>query len=284
MEPISPPHSSPMLHSKEQSRRQCSSPFKTYRGWSICQAPSLPVFALNTEMRWCALQAGRIYIQQHPGDAQLTVDELRDMAGRQGEAFSNIVLHCAASLQGTRQYWFRQRGQLISMVDTLGLPTIFFTHSAADLHGFCCGGGHTTQMFTEVQQCIYKYIPVKLACTTHFMPIPNIYFYHSRRREISHSHLTPSHSEHKKNGCSSAREQLTFSLTAAHKRTSTRQQLHKPTLTWKRRLPSLQGTDSKQHHTPSQHLQVQTVSKDASWRSTPQLRTTLKATAPHLSG
>ena len=110
-----------------------------------------------------------------------------------------------------------------------------------------------------------------------------IHFYHSRRREISHSHLTPSHSEHKKNGCSSAREQVTFSLTAAHKRTSTGQQLHKPTLTWKRHLPSLQGTDSKQHHTPSQHLQVQTVSKDANWRSTPQLRTTLRATAPHHS-
>ena len=105
-----------------------------------------------------------------------------------------------------------------------------------------------------------------------------------RRREISHSHLTSSHSEYKKNGCSSAREQLTFSLIAAHKRTSTGQQLHKPTLTWKRRLPSLQGTGSKQHRTHSQHLQVQTVSKDANWRSTPQLRTTLKATAPHHSG
>ena len=80
-------------------------------------------------MRWRALQAGRIYIQQHPGDAQLTVDELRDMVGREGEAFSNRVLHYVASLRGTRQYWFRQRGRLISMVDTLGLPTIFFTHS-----------------------------------------------------------------------------------------------------------------------------------------------------------
>ena len=90
-------------------------------------------FALKTEMRWRALQAGRIYIQQHPGDAQLTVDELRDMAGREGEAFSNRVLHYAASLRGTRQYWFRQCGRLISMVDTFGLPTIFFTHIAADL-------------------------------------------------------------------------------------------------------------------------------------------------------
>lgn len=55
------------------------------------------------------------------------------MVGREGEAFSNSVLHYASSLRGTRQYWFKQRSRLISMVDTLGLPTILFTHSAADL-------------------------------------------------------------------------------------------------------------------------------------------------------
>ena len=43
------------------------------------------------------------------------------------------VLHFAASLRGTRPYQMRQRSRLIAMVDTLGLPTVFFTHSAADL-------------------------------------------------------------------------------------------------------------------------------------------------------
>ena len=55
------------------------------------------------------------------------------MVGHEGEAFPNLVLHYAASLHGTRQYWFKQRSRLIAIVDTLGLPTIFFTHSAADL-------------------------------------------------------------------------------------------------------------------------------------------------------
>ena len=104
-----------------------------YDDGRFARNPRFRFFALNTEMRWRALQAGRIYIQQHPGDAQLTVDELRDMVGREGEVFSNRVLHYASSLHGTQQYWFRQRSRLISMVDTLGLPTIFFTHSAADL-------------------------------------------------------------------------------------------------------------------------------------------------------
>ena len=89
-------------------------------------------FALSTEMRWRAIQTGRIYVKQNPGDAQLSLDELRDMTGREGDNFSNRVLHYGINLRGTKQYWYKQRSNLIAMVDTLGLPTIFFTHSAAD--------------------------------------------------------------------------------------------------------------------------------------------------------
>ena len=54
------------------------------------------------------------------------------MVGREGEFFSNRVLHYASSQRGTGQYWFKQRSMLISMVDALGLPIVFFTHGAAD--------------------------------------------------------------------------------------------------------------------------------------------------------
>ena len=91
-------------------------------------------FALNTEMRWRALQTGRIFINQHPKDARLTLEELRDMVGREGEFFSNRVLHYAGSLHGNGQYWFKQRSRLISMVDALGLPTVFFTHTPSGLN------------------------------------------------------------------------------------------------------------------------------------------------------
>ena len=55
------------------------------------------------------------------------------MIGKEGEVLSNRVLLYASSLRGTRQYWLKQRARLIAMVDTLHLPTIFFTHSAAYL-------------------------------------------------------------------------------------------------------------------------------------------------------
>ena len=105
-----------------------------YEDGRFAKHPRFRFFALNSEMRWRALQTGRIYVRQHPNDAHLSVDELRDMVGREGQQFSNRVLHYAASLRGTRQYWYRQRSRLIAMVDTIGLPTIFFTHSAADIH------------------------------------------------------------------------------------------------------------------------------------------------------
>ena len=81
-------------------------------------------FALNTKMRWMGLWSGRIYFRQH--HAQLSAVELRTLVGHEGEAFSNRVLHYSTSLR-------EQRSRLIAMVDTLGLPTVFFTHSATDL-------------------------------------------------------------------------------------------------------------------------------------------------------
>ena len=101
-----------------------------------CFAKHTHYFALNPEMRWRALQTGRIYVHQHPHNARLTVEELRDMVGREEELFSSHVLHYVTSLRGKRQYWFKQHSQLIAMVDTFGLLTMFITHSAANLHTF----------------------------------------------------------------------------------------------------------------------------------------------------
>ena len=55
------------------------------------------------------------------------------MVGRNDTSFTRQVVHFASSLRGTRPYWMQQRRRLIAMVDTLGLPSVFFTHSAADL-------------------------------------------------------------------------------------------------------------------------------------------------------
>ena len=103
-----------------------------YDDGRFARHPRFRYFALNSEMRWRALQTGRVYIKQHPSNARLSLDELRSMIDCGGEQFSKRVMHYASSLRGTKQYWFKQRSRLIAMVDMLGMPTVFFTHSAAD--------------------------------------------------------------------------------------------------------------------------------------------------------
>ena len=63
---------------------------------------------LHSTLRCTGVLLGQIYVRQHPHDARLSVEKLRDMVSCEGEAFSNRVLHYAASLHGTRQYWFKQ--------------------------------------------------------------------------------------------------------------------------------------------------------------------------------
>ena len=95
--------------------------------------PRFRYFVLNTLMRHHALQTGRIHVRENPHDGHLTIDELRDMVGHGSDRLSNRVLHFGATLRGTRQFWQKQKTRLTAMVDTLGLPTVFFTLSAADL-------------------------------------------------------------------------------------------------------------------------------------------------------
>ena len=56
-----------------------------YKDGRFTKHPRFRYFALNMEMRWQALQSGRIYVRQHPHNAQLSVEELRDMVSRKGE-------------------------------------------------------------------------------------------------------------------------------------------------------------------------------------------------------
>ena len=104
-----------------------------YNDGQFAKHPRFRYFALNMEMCWHTLQTGRIYDKQNVHDAPLSVEELKEMVGAEECSLTNRVMHFATSLRGTRQYWMRQRTRLTTMVDTLGMPTVFFTHSAVDI-------------------------------------------------------------------------------------------------------------------------------------------------------
>ena len=89
--------------------------------------PQFRFFALNTDMRWRALQTGRIYIRQHPSDVQLSVEDLSDMVGREGETFSNRALKLFCQPPWYQAVLVLTMSPAHGMVDTLGIPTLFFT-------------------------------------------------------------------------------------------------------------------------------------------------------------
>ena len=64
----------------------------------FAKQPRFRFFAFNTEMRWRALQTGRVYVKQHPGDAQLSLDELRVMVGR-GTDHLQLCVHSIREYQ-----------------------------------------------------------------------------------------------------------------------------------------------------------------------------------------
>ncbi len=90
--------SAPRVHSV--SRVLQETPY-VVQGRSLPKHPRFQYFALNTEMHWRALQTGRLYVRQHPQDARLSVEELREMVGQAGTAFSNRVVHFGSCLRGT---------------------------------------------------------------------------------------------------------------------------------------------------------------------------------------
>ena len=71
-----------------------------------------------------------VYLNIHPVRYSTRIESV---SNTWRQRIANRVLHYASSLRSTKQYWYQQRSRLLSMVDTLGLPTIFFTHSAANL-------------------------------------------------------------------------------------------------------------------------------------------------------
>ena len=85
-----------------------------YSDGRFAQHPRFRFFALNTEMR------------HHAGPICTPTPTWQEDWGR------HSPVNCCTSLHGTKQYWQHQRCHPLSMVDTLGLPTIF-THSTADL-------------------------------------------------------------------------------------------------------------------------------------------------------
>ena len=97
--------------------------------------PRFGYWAFNMIQRMRTLQQTGIFLKQNPGEAHLTIDELREMATSGNSAvFISKVSRFVANIVGSNAYWHRKKEDLKTIITNVGTPTLFFTFSSADMH------------------------------------------------------------------------------------------------------------------------------------------------------
>ena len=101
--------------------------------WRFASHPRFPYWALNMKQGHQLISQTSVFLHQHPSDAQLTIEDLRDMVGHQSaEHLMKRLQHYAAKVQGSHPYWFQQYCELRTLIEQKGPPTFFWTVSSAD--------------------------------------------------------------------------------------------------------------------------------------------------------
>ena len=69
-----------------------------------------------------------MFLKQNPGEAHLTVDELREMAENSDTTvFMSKILRYVGNIAGSDAYWYKVREDLKAIINHVGAPTLFFT-------------------------------------------------------------------------------------------------------------------------------------------------------------
>jgi peroxiredoxin family protein len=74
------------------------------------------------------------HLSQHPADANITIEELKQMPVNSMSANQMVNRLQRYVLQGTNQYWYQLLKELLAQIEQKGCPTFFFIFSLADMH------------------------------------------------------------------------------------------------------------------------------------------------------
>ena len=103
--------------------------------YRFAKHPRFSYWAFNMIQRKRIVQQSGIFLKQNPGEAHLTIDELREMAAsNNANLFMSKVFRYIGNIAGTNAYWNRVREELKAIITSVGAPTLFFTFSSADMH------------------------------------------------------------------------------------------------------------------------------------------------------
>ena len=74
-----------------------------------------------------------MYLYQNPADANLSIDDLRDMVGcLSAEHLMRRLQRYAAKVHVSHPYWFERYNELQALIEQKGPQTFFWTVSSAD--------------------------------------------------------------------------------------------------------------------------------------------------------
>ena len=97
--------------------------------------PRFSYWAFNMIHRKRILQQSGIFLKQNPGEAHLTIDELREMAWSGNSAFfMSKVSRYIGNTAGTNAYWNKVKEELKAIITNVGAPTLLLTFSSVDMH------------------------------------------------------------------------------------------------------------------------------------------------------
>ncbi len=81
------------------------------------------------------LSQANVYLRQHPADANMTMEELKQMVNSMSANQTvNRLQRYVSKVQGMNQYWYQRLQELLALIEQKDCPTFFFTFSAADMH------------------------------------------------------------------------------------------------------------------------------------------------------
>ena len=97
--------------------------------------PRFAYWAYNILYRKRILGQGNFFLKQNPSEANLTIDDLKEMLQSNSyDCLMSKLTHYAKNVTGTNAYWNRAKDDLKAIITQVGAPTIFWTLSCADFH------------------------------------------------------------------------------------------------------------------------------------------------------
>lgn len=101
-----------------------------YHDGRFAKDPRFRFFAMNTILRHQALSSSNVFVKNLTSGIT-TVQEIREKLLADKSFVKNIMAY-SSKLRSTKSYWYQRCGELLSMVEQLGKPAVFFTLSVAD--------------------------------------------------------------------------------------------------------------------------------------------------------